>query len=117
MKRVLLTFVLLTACGGESATEAVRQVATGLRETYRVQVSLKASAEEPTPEDLALRKKLEDRIEQENIGRLVSAGAGSGQMDVVVEVEDTAETIPRLQKIVKELGFARQADYKVIPKE
>ena len=116
VKRGLIAVMLLVGCG-ESATEAVREVATGLRETYRVQVSIKASAEEPAPEDLALRKRLEDRIEQQNVGRLVSAGGGSGQIDVVVEVENTAEAIPKLQEIVKDLGVAREASYKVTPKE
>ena len=113
----LIALVLFSGGCGESATEVARELATGLRETYRVQVSVKASAEDPTPEDLALRKRIEDAIEQQNIGRLVAASGGSGQIEVVVEVENTAEAIPKLQEIVKELGVERAASYKVVPKE
>lgn len=118
--RVPALLLLLFACGRnevgiQPATEIVREVTTGIRTNARVQVSVKASAEEPTAEDLAMRKNLEDRIEQENIGRLVSSSGGAGFVDVVVEVENTADAIARIQEILKSMDAARDASFKVIP--
>ena len=122
-KSVLLpSLILVLACGGtepgvQSATEIAREVTTGMRTKARVQVSVKASAEEPTQEDLELRKKIEDRIEQDNIGRLVSAGGGAGFIDITVEVENTADAIDKIQEIVRSLDVAREASFKVLPEE
>ncbi|HUP46839.1 MAG TPA: hypothetical protein VM779_15135 [Thermoanaerobaculia bacterium] len=112
-------FALFAACDGEErgvqpVTEVVREITTGIRPKMRVEVSVKASAEEPTAEDIATRKKLEDRIEQENIGRLISSGGGAGYYDVTVEVDDTAEAIPRIQEILRSMELARDAKFKVM---
>ena len=120
--RLLLGLLLLTACGRnetgvQSASEIIREVASGIRTAHRVQVSVKASAEEPAPEDIEIRRSIENRIEQENIGRLVSSGGGAGEIWVVVEVDNTAEAIPRMQEIVRSMDLARQSSFKVIPKE
>jgi hypothetical protein len=111
---LLITSVLVLAACSETPTQVVEEVSRGLRPAYRVEVSLKASAEEPTPEDLALRRRIEDRIEQENIGRLVSASGGSGTMEIVVEVENTAEAIPKIQALLREFGVFRDAGFKVV---
>lgn len=122
-KRVLLpSLIFVLACGGsepgvQSATEIAREVTTGMRTKARVQVSVKASAEEPTQEDLDLRKKIEDRIEQANIGRLVSAGGGAGFIDITIEVDNTADAIDKIQAIVRSLDVARETSFKVLPEE
>ena len=116
MRRVviLLMFAFL-ACGKtEPATDFLREVTTAAREKARVQMSIRASAEEPTPEDLALRKQIEDRIEQERLGRLVSAGAGGGYIDVVVEVDNSSVGIAQLRRIALDLGVVSRASFKVI---
>src|SRR5687767_8060513 len=120
--RVVAAFfiVYLIACGGneagvQPAAEIIREVTTGIRSNARVHVSVRASAEEPTPEDIELRKRLEDRIEQENIGRLISSSGGAGYVDLVVEVENTADAIPRIQEILRSMDAARDASFKVIP--
>ena len=119
---VFLTLLLTASCGGneagvQSASEIIRKVSSEIRTAHRVQVSVKASAEEPTAEDLEVRRNIENRIEQANIGRLVSSGAGAGETWVVVEVDNTAEAIPRLQEILRSMDLARQSSFKVIPKE
>ena len=116
----LPSLLLVLACGGnepgvQSATEIAREVTTGMRANARVQVSVKASAEEPTPEDLDLRKRIEDRIEQENIGRLVSAGGGAGFIDITVEVDNTADAIDKIQGVLRSLEVARETSFKVLP--
>ena len=117
-----LILPLSTACGGDeagvhSASEIIREVTAEIRTEHRVQVSVKASAEEPSPEDIEIRRSIENRIEQENIGRLVSSGGGAGEIWVVVEVDNTAEAIPRIQEIIRSMDLTRESSFKVIPKE
>ena len=119
--RAFLVLIVMTACSGgdetgvQPATEVIREVTTGMRSNARVQVSMRASAEVPTPEDIEMRKRLEDAIEAENIGRLVSSSGGAGYVDIVVEVENTADAIPRIQEILRSMDAARHATFKVIP--
>lgn len=120
--RVIPALIVLLACGGnepgvQSATEIAREVTTGMRTRARVEVSVKATAEEPTADDLALRKRIEDRIEQENVGRLVSAGGGAGYMNITVEVENTADSIDRIQDILRSLEVDRETNFKVLPEQ
>jgi hypothetical protein len=118
MKRAMIAALLLVvACQRESrkaAQEVIGEVTSGLREKHRVQVSVKASAEDPTPEDLELRKSIETRIEQENIGRIVSSGAGAGFIDITVEVENTAVAIPRLRSVLQAAGALSRSSFKVL---
>ena len=114
--------VALAACGGEGAgvqapSEVIREVSTGLRQTYRVQMSVRASAEEPAAEDVALRKQIEDRIDAENIGRLVSSSGGAGRMEIIVEVDDTPTAISKMQNALRDLDVQRDVTFKVLPKE
>jgi hypothetical protein len=115
VKQILPFVVILPlACGGENPTNLVRDVASQVKTRPRVQMSIRLRGEEPTAEELDLRRQLEQRIEQENIGRLVSSGAGSGSMDVVVEVEKTADAIDALRKIALDYEILRQTSFKVI---
>jgi hypothetical protein len=117
MKRAIIVILLLVACGGETrrtAQDVVGEVTSGLRDKQRVQISIKASAEDPTPEDIELRKSIETRIEQENIGRVVSSGGGAGFIDVTVEVENTAVAIPRLRTLLQSAEVMSRSSFKVL---
>lgn len=115
MRLRVVLLLLFAACRREASAidEVMRGVSSELRPKARVQVIVKASAEEPTAADLALRKSIEDRIEQENIGRLVSSGAGRGFIDVTVEVENTAEAISRLRKVLQSLDVLPKSSFRV----
>ena len=119
MRRIVFVALLVLGCGGagreetsKAATDLLKEVSTEVREKSLVTINVKASAEEPTPEDLQLRKAIEDAIEQQGIGRLVSASGGSGQMEVTVEVENSAEAIPRLREILRTLEVLPRAGFR-----
>lgn len=115
MKRILPFVVILPlACGGENPTNLVRDVASQVKTRPRVQMSIRLRGEEPTPEELDLRRQIEQRIEQDNVGRLVSTGAAAGYMDVTVEVENTADAIDQLRKIALDFEILRQTSFKVM---
>lgn len=113
-RSITLSALLLVACGKDDPTNLVRDVATEVKDRPRVQLIVKISGEQPTPEELQLRKSLEDRIDNERIGRLISSGAGSGQMDITVEVDNTADAITSLRKIVLDAGVLKRSSFKVL---
>jgi len=117
MPAVLVAALLAVACGAENPTNLVRDVATEVKDKPRVQLIVKISGEQPTAEELQLRRSLEDQIDNERIGRLISSGAGSGQMDIIVEVDNTADGITQLRKIALDAGVLKQASFKVLPSE
>ena len=72
---------------------------------------------QPTPDDLDLRRRIEERIEQENAGRLVSTGGGAGFIEITVEVENTADSIDKIQEILRSLEVDRETSFKVLPEQ
>ena len=107
--RFVFVLLLLAGCQAKEAVNLVKDVSTEMRGKSRVQVIVRTEEE-----DLTLRKALEDRIEQQGIGRVISSGAGAGQIDVTVEVENTAEAIPKIRKILLEMCVLPRANYKVV---
>ena len=110
---IWLALILLAACGKEK-TDLIRDVAANIRTKPRVEMSVKLDHDEPTPADLALQKSLEDRVERQNVGRLVNSGAKPGQIFVTVEVEQTADAIEKLRKIASSAGVLDRASFRVI---
>ena len=112
-RSLTLAVFLILGCGAENPTNLVRDVATEVKDKPRVQLIVKISGEQPTAEELQLRRSLEDQIDNERIGRLISSGAGSGQMDIIVEVDNTADGITQLRKIALDAGVLKQASFRV----
>jgi len=110
----LLLTILGCGAGERAASQLLKEVSAETREKARVQVIVKASAEEPSPEDLVLRKAIEDRVEAQGIGRLISSGAGAGQIDVTIEVDNTAEAIPRVREILRLLEVLPRSSFRVL---
>jgi AMMECR1 domain-containing protein len=98
-------------------SDLVKQVAADARTKLRVQVTIRASADEATTADKALLRSLEDAIERQKVGRLVSSGTQPGEMFITVEVENTADAIATLQSILQKAGVRDRASFKVIQSE
>jgi hypothetical protein len=110
----LLPFLL--ACGKNetsSTVDLVKTIATESRTKPRVEVSVKLNGEQPVPEDLALQKTIEDRIEQAHIGRLISSGSNAGYLSITVEVDNTADAIAKLRTILQNAGALNRSSFKV----
>ena len=71
------------------------------------------NGEQPTPDDLALQKTIEDRIEQAHIGRLVSSGSNAGFFNVTVEVDNSADAITKLRSVLQTAGVLNRSSFKV----
>jgi hypothetical protein len=115
VKKILPYLIVLPlACGGENPTNFMKDVAAQVKTHPRVQMSIRLRGEEPTSEELELRRQVEQRIEQDNVGRLISTGAGGGYMDLTVEVDNTADAIEKMRKIALDLEVLRGTSFKVL---
>ena len=116
--RRLMILLLLAACSksGKPAVDLIHDVASEVRTKPRIEVSIRLNQDQPLPADLELQKSLEDRVERENVGRLVSSGTKPGYIYVTVEVEQTADAIAKLQEILRKDGVMDRASFRVIVK-
>jgi hypothetical protein len=117
---VFLPFLLLCVCAKSermSTADLVKQVAGEARPKMRVEVVIRASADQATPEDQALLRSIEDAVERKNVGRLVSSGTQPGQLFLIVEVENTADATTTLRSILKTAGVRNRSSFKVIQPE
>lgn len=117
MKRIVLAAVLgmVMACGkNENAgVNLIQEVASEVKTKPHVQMSIKMAADQPTPDDEALLRSLETKIDDERIGRLVSSGFEPGYMKVRVEVENTADAITKLRAVAQSAGLLKDVSFKV----
>ncbi len=111
--RRLVLLIVLLACRKEATVDLIKDVAVEVRTKPRVQVMIRASAEEATPEDLELLRSIEDRIERAHIGRLVSSGSKAGYLNLTVEVEKTAEAIEQLRRLLQAAGVLERSSFLV----
>ncbi len=108
--------LLLVACGKSeqsSTIDLIKTVASEARTKPRVEVSIKTKADQPAPDELALQKTIEDKIEEAHIGRLVSSGAAAGFMTITVEVENTADAMTKLRPVLQSAGVLDRSSFKV----
>ncbi len=119
MKRFVVLLMLLAACGksevtAEDAEKAVRETLSAVREkdTVKIQVRLEKT-ELPTAEELELRRRIEEAIEKEGIGRITVADAGVGHLDISVEVDSTADAVPRIRDLLETFGVLERSTVSV----
>ena len=105
--------LLAFACARKESVDLLKTVASEVKEKPRVVVSVRLASEQPTPAELALQKTIEDRIEQGRIGRLVRSGHDAGSMTIVVEVENTADAIAQLRRILQSLEVLDRSAFRV----
>lgn len=121
MKRfALLLLLLLAACGetgvtAEDAEKVVKETLSEVREkeTVRIQVRLEKT-EMPSEPDLELRRKIEEAIDKEGIGNLKVADAGVGYIEINVEVDSTAESVPRIRDLLETFGLLERSTVRIV---
>ena len=121
MKRfALLLLLLLAACGetgvtAEDAEKVVKETLSEVREkeTVRIQVRLEKT-EMPSDQDLELRRKIEEAIDKEGIGNLKVADAGVGYIEINVEVDSTAESVPRIRDLLETFGLLERSTVRIV---
>ncbi len=116
MKRLILVLCVLSlACGkseitAKDAEQVVKETIAATRDQNVVKIQIRLEKTEmPSAEDLALRRKIEEAIEHEEIGRVVVADAGVGHIDISVEVASTADGVPRLRDLLETFGVLERS--------
>lgn len=108
--------LLFVACGKSersSTIDLIKTVASEARAKPRVEMSVKLSGEQPAPDELVLQKSIEEKIEQAQVGRLVSSGTQAGFMTITVEVENSADAITKLRSVAQAAGVLERTSFKV----
>jgi hypothetical protein len=95
---------------GEIVREAVGEMRE--KDTVKIQVRLEKT-EMPSEEELQLRRRIEEAIEKEGIGRIKVADAGVGHIDISVEVDSTADAMPRIRDLLETFGVLERSTVSV----
>ena len=113
-KFVIAIAIALAACGKNAPTDTIRQTIAEARTKPEVQIQIRLLENElPNPDALLLRRRIEDQIEQQHVGTVVSDGSDIGHMDIRVQVDNTVSAIPRIQKILDSNGVLSRSSVKV----
>jgi hypothetical protein len=115
MKKYFIgAFIVLAACGKNAPTDTIRQTIAEARTKAEVQIQIRLLENElPNPDALLLRRRIEDQIEQQHVGTVVSDGSDVGHLDIRVQVDNTVSAIPRIQKILDTNGVLSRSSVKV----
>ncbi len=115
VRKWIVLLLFLVACKQSAEIEQVAKEtldATRAKEVLKVQVRLDQQVA-PTPDEMATRRQIEDRIQQENVGTLTLSTTDIGHYDMTIEVQSTNDAIPRVRAILREAGVGERATVKV----
>ncbi len=123
VKRIILALCVIgIACGksditAKDAEKVVKETIGAARDQQIVKIQIRLEKTEmPSAEDLALRRKIEEAIEHDEIGRIVVADGGVGHIDISVEVASTAEGVPRLRDLLETFGVLERSTVSIASK-
>jgi len=112
--RILPAALLLAACGrSEHPLDTIHQTIDEARTKPRVQIQIRLDGTDPSPADLQLQRTIEERIEREHIGRVVSSGSTPGAMNITVEVDETVNSIDKIRRLLREAGVLNRSWVKI----
>ena len=116
MRRVIILLLLIGCAKSEkpAVVDLIHEVASEMRTKPRIEINLNLPQDQPTPAELDLQRSIEDRIEREHVGRLVGSGTHAGSMFIVVEVEQTADSMEKLRALLRSAGVLQRSSFRVI---
>lgn len=115
--RQAIILLLLIGCAKSerpAVVDLIHEVASEVRTKPRIEINLNLPQDLPTPAELDLQRSIEDRIEREHVGRLVGSGTHAGSMFIVVEVEQTADSMEKLRALLRSAGVLQRSSFRVI---
>jgi hypothetical protein len=81
-----------------------------------IQIKLKGDGF-PSKEELQIRNQLENLIEENRVGEIIDIGAGTGVMDIFIEVDNLRYSMGKIKSLVHELNIEEITDVKKLKKE
>jgi hypothetical protein len=110
MRNVLVAVALLfVACKGDErdATAAVvKETLNAVRAKEQVVIKMRV-------EDVAVRNAVEDQLVAQRVGTVVERGEGAGFVSLALEVDSTADAVPRVRAILRELELLEKTSVQV----
>ncbi|HYC93627.1 MAG TPA: hypothetical protein VEO54_30765 [Thermoanaerobaculia bacterium] len=106
---VVVVSLLLAACRGEerdTAAAVVKETLEAVRPKQQVVIQLR-------DEDVTLRNTIEDQLVAQRVGTVVERGEGTGFTSLALEVDSTADAVPRVRAILRELELLEKSSVQV----
>ena len=103
----VFVFLLAVGCGDNESANTVKKppvgYKTGAHNTLRI-VFKWPGDDFASTQDLAVRDKIGNLIRERGVGKIIRIGTGMGWMDILIQVRDKDNAIPKLKSIIKETG-------------
>ena len=122
MRVALLVLMLAAAaCGGEhssstpsDAASAVKETLAAVRAKQRLRIRVRLDRSElPNAEELKTRESIEEQLDLQRVGTVLRRGEGVGWFDIELEVDSTADAVPRVRSILRELGLLEKSSVEI----
>jgi hypothetical protein len=112
-RSAILLAIILALLGSCSDSEPPAAVSAGADKNLRLIIEWPGD-DLASKQDLALRDKIEQRLVEKKVGRIVQSGTGMGWMDIVLEAKEPDRARTEIEAIVKSIApdikFAIQAE-------
>ncbi|HUR79899.1 MAG TPA: hypothetical protein VM733_03985 [Thermoanaerobaculia bacterium] len=114
MRLTPVVALLLAACaGGERGATTASDAAAVVKETVNAVRAKEQVVVRIRVEDARLRDAVEDRLVLERIGTIVERGGGTGYVLLVLEVDSTAEAVPRVRAVLREMELLEKSSVEI----
>ena len=103
----VLFFVMVHNCSNDKPTEDLN---TSLISTHKdskkiIQIIIRWPGDDfASKQDLEIRDKIEKRISEKRLGKIVQSGTGMGWMDIIVDIKDTDSAQSEIEGIIREIS-------------
>ncbi len=94
--------------------DVIHRTLEDARPRTRVQIDITCEKENPSPSELQLQQLIEKRIEHEHVMRVVDDSVGPSYVRILVEVDETATSIPKLRDILQAAGVLQRSSVKIV---
>jgi hypothetical protein len=104
---VLLLF--LVACSGREQRDAsavVKETLDAVRPKQQVVIKMRV-------DDVKLRDAVEDQLVTQRVGTIVERSAGTGYVSLALAVDSTAEAVPRVRSILREMELLEKSSVQI----
>jgi hypothetical protein len=106
---IAVVVLLLVACQGgerEATTAVLKETVDAIRPKQQIVLKLRI-------EDTALRDALEDQLVTQRVATVAGRGEGPGHLWLALDVGSTAEAVPRVQAILRELELFEKTSLEI----
>jgi hypothetical protein len=103
----VLFFVMANNCSNDKPTEDVNLslISTHKDSKNIFKIIIKWPGDDfASKQDLEIRDKIEKRISEKRLGKIVQSGTGMGWMDIIVDVKDKDSARSEIEGIIREIS-------------